>query len=1021
MPHPNSSGILSSDAIDGDRLDIKSECRQRLAVLLDEYDHKMSVCKKDEVSEETIRSWLNEFLKVFGWDVKDMTQVWQEIHLSSKNRRRLAAINSHHTRPDYSLLDRSKVVTFVDAKALDVDVFSDKSAAFQIRSYGWSAQVPCAFVSNFEQLAIFDTRYMPKVGESAKNGAIQISRGEYLKEFDILFDHLWHDNVLAGKLLDLYTVVPSEGKKTLDVEFVKLISDFRRKLAKEIYARNRSLINDDSALNYYVQVILDRIIFIRVCESRGIEKNERIRKFQKSKKGFWYAFRRSCYMEFYKHYDGAMFDRDAKFSRLEIDDCVFDDFIEALYYPSPYRFDVIPVMLLAKIYEEFLGKRLMIRDGRVEEVFKGEYVKTNGAVPTPEHLVRKVCETTLNDSVPETDDELFGRKVLDPCCGSGVFLTACYEILEEWFIRLLQSREEVRKKYKELYYSDVGGTWILTIPGRRKLITECLFGVDIDDAAVEVAKMSLALKVIDGNYIALWNVLGAYGDKILRDISSNVRLGNSLVPVDEELSDEKVQSLKAFDPQSEFPVVFGNGRGGFSYIVCNPPYVETKFFKAADPSYHTYLSGHYFAFEGKADLAVLFIERCQQLIAPRGKVGMIVQRRWFKAEYGAGIRRLIDASASLDTVIEYSSTNMFPGRITYVAIILLTGGSNRNVHYKSIPDGEEVDVPHPIGEEPWVFNGWEILSIRRRLLDVHGALESFPGIAIKDGIQALWKKIYHIRNVKFSGNVAEGVNGFGEKVRIENGILRSIVYNRLFYAFKPLEPDAWCIFPYRGSTTDAIVWPEMKKMYPLAYKYLKANQHRIQANVECRDGDKWHTFTREHNHGMYNVPKIIVPMTAKDTIATYDNGDNGLYMDNSNVWFVCISDVDETTMKAVASLLNSTVFSVLAKSGANPQANGYFKFNRQFLDPVPFPSAKLLANTKIRRELALLHDEIKKLEMCWCSETPIRRTITETALKRKWKCLDDRCAILYGLTEKEKMAIAKKGRAIDRTLLLSQE
>lgn len=211
-----------------------------------------------------------------------------------------------------------------------------------------------------------------------------------------------------------------------------------------------------------------------------------------------------------------------------------------------------------------------------------------------------------------------------------------------------------------------------------------------------------------------------------------------------------------------------------------------------------------------------------------------------------------------------------------------------------------------------------------------------------------------------------------------------------------------------------------KRSIPLAYKYLLDNHGRIQNEVECRSGEKWHTFTREHNHGMYNVPKIIVPMTAKDTIATYDTGTRGLYMDNANVWFVSISNADETFMKAVTALINSTVFSVLAKADANPQSGGYFKFNKQFLAPVPFPFERLVARTRTRNDLAQLHDDIQRLEMRWCVERPNNRSLIATALKNKWRRLDECSARLYGLTEREMSAIAKIGRTIDRTLLLPQ-
>ena len=79
-------------------------------------------------------------------------------------------------------------------------------------------------------------------------------------------------------------------------------------------------------------------------------------------------------------------------------------------------------------------------------------------------------------------------------------------------------------------------------------------------------------------------------------------------------------------------------KNGFDFIIGNPPYVETKFFKAASKKMHLYLRDNYSAFEGKADLSVLFIEKCLEILNSKGRVGFIVQRRWFKTSYGKGIR-----------------------------------------------------------------------------------------------------------------------------------------------------------------------------------------------------------------------------------------------------------------------------------------------------------------------------------------------------------------------------------------------
>lgn len=1019
----------------------RERCKAALRELIRRYRETQGRASSRRVSEETVRAWINDFLGVFGWDVRDVSQVWQEAVLDERDRRRLADINSTHKRPDYTLLAGSKIQTFLDAKSLSIDVFANRAAAFQARSYGWSAQVPCAFVSNFLQTAIYDTRFMPDVSQGADVGVIQIGIDDYLDKFDVLYDHLWRGNVLSGGLSRLYASVPAEGTKTLDVQFMDVLSAFRRRLAAALWARNAELVEDDDGLNYYVQVIMDRIVFIRVCESKGIERGERLREFQTSADGFWRTFRASCYMEFHRHYDGAMFSRDERFSRIELDDALFSDFIDSLYYPSPYRFDVVPVIILAKIYEEFLGKRLVVRRGKVCEEVKGEYVKTNGAIPTPAHLVRLVCQRTLMPADAAAPLKISETKVLDPCCGSGIFLVACYDALEQAFIDFLKSHDDYLYQYRDYYLVDERGNWLLTIPGRRFLIVNCLFGIDVDESAVEVAKMSLSLKMLDGNCVTVWDAMGADGERILRDIAENVKLGNALVPGTAALTRKQKDALRAFDPERAFPSVFKDKDPGFSYVVCNPPYVETKFFKEAQPALHRYLSQNYKAFEGKADLAVLFVERCLSLLSGTGRAGFIVQRRWFKTEYGKGIRRIINDGKNLESVLDFEATDLFPRRITYVAVLTLSKSPHPTVSYlrmagdaaeveaildrETSPDltslGTEKSVPHPEGDGAWDFSESDISLLSHDLLRRHGRLDAFKDLQIKDGIQALWKKAYHFRDVVFSGKTATGTNGFGERVSIEADILRGVVYNREFYPFKRIVPDAWCLFPYRGASSDAIPYSEIKRDYPLAYEYLRSHERQIRQSVECRDSDLWHTFTREHNHGLYHADKIIVPMTARDTIASFAEGDDGLYMDNANVWFLTVPGASRKLMKAIAAILNSTVFSVLAKSAANPQSGGYYKFNKQFLAPVPFPSDALLGSAAAQKRLAALHDAIRADEERFIASRANRRETLSHRLAASWERLNAEVERLYVLSAEEAETIRKIGRTVDRLSLLPTE
>ena len=169
-----------------------------------------------------------------------------------------------------------------------------------------------------------------------------------------------------------------------------------------------------------------------------------------------------------------------------------------------------------------------------------------------------------------------------------------------------------------------------------------------------------------------------------------------------------------------------------------------------------------------------------------------------------------------------------------------------------------------------------------------------------------------------------------------------------------------------------------------------------------------------------DADKIIVPMTARDVVASYSPGRNGLYMDNANVWFATIAGGDDILMKAVAGVMNATVFSVLAKQNANPQANGYYKFNKQFLAPVPFPSERLLGDSLLQRRLATLTDKIHGLEVRFLRETANRRELVAQQLELLWGKLDGMVESIYGLTDAERASIQAVGRSVSRIALLPE-
>lgn len=122
--------------------------------------------------------------------------------------------------------------------------------------------------------------------------------------------------------------------------------------------------------------------------------------------------------------------------KLIIPDEVFEELLYLFYYPSPYKFDVIPTTLFSNIYEIFLAKRLEFKDGILIEEIKPEYSKTNGVVSTPQFLVKDLIKRTIikSEILKYNLSEIWDLKVLDFACGSGAFIVELFDYLQSILI-----------------------------------------------------------------------------------------------------------------------------------------------------------------------------------------------------------------------------------------------------------------------------------------------------------------------------------------------------------------------------------------------------------------------------------------------------------------------------------------------------------------------------------------------------------------------------------------------------------
>ncbi|MCQ2336894.1 MAG: N-6 DNA methylase [Paludibacteraceae bacterium] len=971
-----------------------------------------------DASEATMRTWIDELLSVFGWNVQDTRQVLTEHTLNKAERQRLKNIGSTNIRPDYTLVNGKVPLLFIDAKSLMVDIENDRDVAFQIRSYGWSIGAPYSIVTNFSQLAVYDCSHMPSISEGVCFARITFMTAEdFVENIDKLSVFLSRRNVLDG-----YIKFVQPEKEALDKKFSDILGKTRIDLAKAIIEKNK--IDNVNRLSYYVQIIINRILFIRVCESRGLEKNGLLKSFLH--KNFWEAFKQSSYGEFYDHYDGPMFKKISSLHSLRIDNEVFESLLNNLYYPSPYRFDVIPLKTLSDIYDLFLGYQLVVKGGKVSDELKSEFKKSNGAITTPEHLVNQVIESTMPSNVISnlSIEQCFKLKIIDIACGSGVFLVGAYDYL----IKQIEKKLEYGEECEESLFTQLD-TPVLNIEGRRKLINDCIYGVDINPEAVEVSKMSLCLKLIDNFYIKDFEAVGLLGSQILQGIGTNIKCGNSLVGTDiiSEFPSIKnniieLQETNAFNWEESFPVVFENG--GFDYVVGNPPYVEVKNYNVNLPYMSAYIKRIYSAGKnGKIDLAIPFIEKGVSLLNANGRLGYIVQKRFFKTEYGKGIRKLLTTQKKLNGVFDYVETDLFAGRITYVAIVVCDNNEHNNdyVWYMQSDTRETQLLNHTsLTETPWNFENAKMNALRLRLTESLGTLKDICNVKV--GVQVLWNDAFQIHVRTIESGIIRGYSAIDDDVTIELGVCKPLLCNEQFAPLTKREYTTYAFFPY-DVTDDGDVAElnisDIKKKYPLAYSYLTKHHDQIVAKVETLPSrnreynmdEHWHLFTRANNHGAV-YEKLAVPMTSQYPQAAVVM-DKYVYCDNANMFFIQIPNTSETKLYALSAIINSSVFCALARSIANPQQGGYYKFNKQFLDPVPVPvDAFKKCNANIRK-LALVAKQIEAINEQIRISVGEQTSGLENALKSQWEELDQICDKLYGLTINDK-SIIYSSRRFDR-------
>jgi len=629
---------------------IQEAAYNKIGDLVEHFASQIEALKKKQKEAETRIMYINPLFDALGWDI-DNTKLRLPFSYKDVIHEDELKIGGKTKAPDYCFTNYGKRIFFLEAKKPSVLIKTDTDPSYQLRRYGWSAKLPISILTDFEEFALYDCTKQPKENDATTVGRLKyITYDQYLKEFDWIWDLFSKEQVVKGSL-EQFAKADKKGTQSVDYAFLQSLDEWRNLLATNIAIRNKQLNEDE--INYIVQMNINRIVFLRNCEDRGAEAYGKLKDCLVNAKdeGAYFSNMYRLFSEADRKYNSGLFDfsKDTLSKSVIIDNKVISTIVSELYYPkSPYEFSVIGAEILGTAYERFLGKVIRLTAGhqaKVEE--KPEVRKAGGVFYTPQYIVEYIVKNTVGKLLEgKTPEEIEKIKICDPACGSGSFLLGAYQYIlnyhTDWYTRNY-------KKSRNLKDSPLTPEGNLTTQIKKEILLNNIFGVDIDTQAVEVTKLSLLMKCMEGETAASMQTTLTF-ERVLPTLDNNIKSGNSLIDMDFyegklDLGDDK--KIKPFNWKSMFSEVFK--QGGFDAIIGNPPYVmlqnlETR--ETFEYTSKTYLSAKY-----KIDTYQLFIERSIKILKPKGLFGYITPNTFLKNIHSEPLRKLLLENTRLEEVI----------------------------------------------------------------------------------------------------------------------------------------------------------------------------------------------------------------------------------------------------------------------------------------------------------------------------------------------------------------------------------
>lgn len=987
--------------------------REQLHALVARYEKSRDYYRSNKFNETMLRNeFLDKLFEILGWDIANMSGMStneREVLLEESLK---ADVASHSKKPDYTFRMFGERKFFLEAKKPSVDISTDDEPAKQVRRYGFTAGLRISVLSNFEDLYIYDTTFAVSEQDNLNVGLVRkYHYTDYEESIGELETLLGRESVYEGRFeANWDAIAPVEDHITIDIHFLLQINRWRLLLGKDILKVMPNI--GMAELGDIVQSYINKILFLRVCEDRDIEKYKTLLAIASSKN------HRLLVDEFRaadRKYNSGLFNQELSDKVVEDASSAFWIIIRQLYYPeSPYSFAVLSSDILGRIYEIFLSKRFAIVDGDLTIVNKPEN-EDRDIVTTPNFIVKSILAQTIGDDLDgKSEQELLGTKIADIACGSGAFLLEAYQYVCDKLVDTLLVNDK-----KQLVQTSVN-TYKLPFKTKRDILRHCFYGVDKDLNAVEACKFGLLLKLLEGeNEDSLSDI-----HPILPNIDGNVLYGNSL------LSGNDVPGAIAEEVN---PYDFGDLR--FDYIVGNPPYVKTEDIKKyTRKEYDCYPRKYQTAWK-QYDKYFLFIERGMSLLAANGRLGFIVPSKFMKVGAAEKLRGMIAQNHWLQAITSFGAHMVFSDKSTYSSIVVLSKTAVSNYKYVEVSDidkwrgNQEATTKasnrdsSELTEGTWAFCPDELIPLYRKIIDKSAPLASlFGNDCCFNGIQTSAVRVYVIKPIKKDDKYYYFKHE-GKEHRIEKAMTRPFLgtlREEGLSTYRSAKANARLVYPYthRNGSARLLGLRTIERKYPALFAYLTEVKDILASPSrdvlpKSDNPDEWHRYGRQQSlEACETHPKIIVGVLSQGGRYAIDK--EGIFVASGGTAGYCMIKMpigSPYSIYYLQAILSSDEGEWLASLYGEIFRGGYIARGTKVLKQIPIrvidfekPADKQMHDdiVQLQKSIIEIGDKIAKSAGNRRRQIPLERQLHALMAQQQ-----EAIHSLYGLTENEISSIPK--------------